>query len=195
MSIETEKLDLRRRMRSLRLIADQKHGPEAAVALIPLFMAQLDALGFRAGSVVAGYWPIATEIDIRPLLARLEGRGAVCALPVVVEAGAALQFRRWALIEDLEDGPHGTRQPVAAAPIVRPQIMLVPLLAFDAAGGRLGQGGGYYDRTLAALRSDGPVTAIGVGYALQERAQLPMTATDQRLDWILTEDAMRQVGS
>ena len=83
---------------------------------------------------------------------------------------------------------------MAAAPIVRPQIVLVPLLAFDAEGGRLGQGGGYYDRTLAALRSDGPVTAIGVGYALQERAQLPMMATDQRLDWILTEDAMRQVG-
>lgn len=193
MSIETEKLDLRRRMRSLRLIADQKHGPEAAVALIPLFMAQLDALGFRAGSIVAGYWPIATEIDVRPLLARLEGRGAVCALPVVVEAGAALQFRRWALIEDLEDGPHGTMQPRATAPIVRPQIVLVPLLAFDAGGGRLGQGGGYYDRTLAALRGNGPVTAIGVGYALQERAHLPMTATDQRLDWILSEEAMRQV--
>lgn len=168
MSIETEKLDLRRRMRSLRLIADQKHGPEAAVALIPLFMAQLDALGFRAGSVVAGYWPIATEIDVRPLWRGLKA-AARCALPVVVEAGAALQFRRWALIEDLEDGPHGTRQPMAAAPIVRPQIVLVPLLAFDAEGGRLGQGGGYYDRTLAALRSDGPVTAIGVGYALQER--------------------------
>lgn len=194
MSIETEKLDLRRRMRSLRLIADQKHGPEAAVALIPLFMGQLDALGFRAGSIVGGYWPIATEIDVRPLLARLEGRGAVCAMPAIVAAGAPLQFRRWALIEDLEDGPHGTMQPMAAAPIVRPQIVLVPLLAFDAEGGRLGQGGGYYDRTLAALRGDGQVTAIGVGYALQERAQLPMTATDQRLDWILTEDAMRQVG-
>lgn len=179
-------------MRSLRLIADQKHGPEAASALVPLFMAQRDALGFRAGTIVAGYWPIATEIDVRPLLARLEARGAVCALPVMVAAGAPLQFRRWALIEDLEDGPHGTMQPMATAPTVRPQIVLVPLLAFDAGGGRLGQGGGYYDRTLAALRGDGTVTAVGVGYALQERVQLPMTATDQRLDWILTEHAMRR---
>ncbi|MFZ1416204.1 MAG: 5-formyltetrahydrofolate cyclo-ligase [Defluviicoccus sp.] len=192
MSVEAEKQDLRRRMRSLRLIADQKHGPEAASALIPLFMAQLDTLGFRAGSIVAGYWPIATEIDVRPLLARLEERGAVCALPVIAAAGAPLQFRRWALIEDLEDGPNGTMQPNLAAPVVRPQIMLVPLLAFDAGGRRLGQGGGYYDRTLAALREEGPVTAIGVGYALQERAQLPSTATDQRLDWILTEHAMRR---
>ena len=192
MSIETEKRDLRRRMRSLRLIADQKHGPEAASALVPLFMAQLDALCFRAGTIIAGYWPIATEIDVRPLLARLDGRGAVCALPVIVAAATPLQFRRWALIEDLDDGPHGTMQPKTAAPIVRPQIVLVPLLAFDAEGGRLGQGGGYYDRTLAALRGDGTVTAVGVGYALQERVQLPMTATDQRLDWILTEHAMRR---
>lgn len=193
MSVETEKKELRRKMRSLRLIADQKHGPEAASALIPLFLAQCGALGFQAGTVVAGYWPIVTEIDVRPLMARLEEQGAVCALPVIVGDGAALAFRRWALTEDLEDGPRGTMQPPADAPLIRPDIVLVPLLGFDAAGHRLGQGGGHYDRTLAALRAEGSVTAVGVGYALQERAHLPSTADDQRLDWVLTEESMRRV--
>jgi 5-formyltetrahydrofolate cyclo-ligase len=180
-------------MRALRLIADQKHGPEAARALIDHLLPRLAEVGMSPGVVVAGYWPIATEIDVRPLMARLIARGIAGALPVLVAEDAALAFRAWQPADDLDDGPRGTRQPPVTAPLVRPGVVLVPTLAFDPAGHRLGQGGGYYDRTLAALRRDGPVTAIGVAYALQRRESLPHDERDQPLDWILTEEALVEV--
>ena len=204
----TAKRELRRRLRALRLIADQKHGPEAARALIDHLLPRRAELGIAPGSVVAGYWPIATEIDVRPLLARLIDHGAIGALPVIageviageVIAGEViaddtrvLAFRAWQPADELDDGPHGTRQPQPTAQVVRPAVVLVPTLGFDRAGHRLGQGGGYYDRTLAALRRAGPLTAIGVAYALQRRDSLPHDDRDQPLDWILTEDGLERV--
>ena len=92
------------------------------------------------------------------------------------------------------DGPYGTKDPLPGAQAVRPSTVLLPLLAFDKAGGRLGYGGGYYDRTLAALRKDGHITAIGIAYAGQEIDRVPMTALDQRLDLIATELGVRACG-
>lgn len=147
----------------------------------------LDAAPLPPGAVVAGYWPMRGEIDVLPVLSVLAERGQVTALPVVINRKAPLVFRRWAPGEVLEDGLYGTRHPPAEAGEVRPVCLLVPLLAFDRQGVRLGYGGGFYDRTLAALRAAGPVVAVGVAYAGQEVDALPAEPHDERLDWVITE--------
>jgi 5-formyltetrahydrofolate cyclo-ligase len=192
-TIDDEKKALRQRMRQLRLIADQKQGPDATLGLLHTALPRMAEMGLVPGVVAAGYWPIATEIDIRPLLARLADRGVVLALPVIAMEGGLLAFRRWQPVDELEEGPRGTMHPLPSQPEVRPDIVFVPLLAFDARGNRLGQGGGYYDRTLAFLRRQGPVTAVGVAYAIQRRERVPAAAGDARLDWMLTEDALLRV--
>lgn len=139
------------------------------------------------GAAIAAYWPIGDEMDVRDALTRLDALGHRCVLPVVVARGAALAFRRWRPGDALLPGPLGTRMPDAAAPEVTPDVVLAPLLAFDRAGRRLGYGGGYYDRTLRALRRAVGVVAVGVGFAAQEMAEVPAGSGDERLDWIVTE--------
>lgn len=146
-----------------------------------------DAIPYEIGTVVAGYWPMGDELDPRPLLELLGGRGCTLALPVVTAPGQALSFRCWEIGDLLESGPHGTLHPVAAAPIVVPAVLLVPLLAFDVRGYRLGYGGGYYDRTLADLRLRTHVTAIGIAFAAQQVQAVPRDHHDQPLDLMLTE--------
>lgn len=180
-------------MRAMRLVADQKEGPNVARAIVAHFMGALDDIGVGPGAIVGGYWPIITEVDCRPLLARLEERGVTCALPVVMGRGAELEFRRWRVLDPLEPGPLGTSQPGAVAPVVTPGFLLVPLLAFDEEGFRLGQGGGYYDRTLAAMRRNGAVEAVGVGFSVQKAAHVPRDERDQPLDWVLTEESLTRV--
>jgi 5-formyltetrahydrofolate cyclo-ligase len=182
-----QKKQMRARMSSLRLVVDQKDGPDAAMAAMRHFLAGLADFGIGTHSIVAGYWPISTEIDPRPIIGRLDDRGITCALPAVQASGEPLVFRRWRPIDPLEDGPFETRQPVATAPAVRPDVMLVPLLAVDAAGWRLGYGAGYYDRTCVALRRSGPLTTIGIGYFIQAVERVPHGDHDVPLDWILTD--------
>jgi 5-formyltetrahydrofolate cyclo-ligase len=186
-SIVEAKAALRQRMRSLRLVADQKEGPDAALAVVHHVLPKLAELGMTAGTVVAGYWPIATEIDVRPLLARLSERGMVCALPAIVPACDVLLFRRWEPTEALEPAEYGTHQPPASAPEVVPRFVLTPLLAVDRTGHRLGYGRGWYDRTLAALRRQSEITPIGIGYGLQCVDRVPAAADDEPVDYILTE--------
>lgn len=193
MSIAEQKKQLRKRMRAMRLVADQKEGPNVAREIIAHFMGALERFGVGPGTVVAGYWPIVTEVDVRPLLARLEERDVVCALPVVIGPGEALQFRRWRVMDDLEQGPLGTSQPKLEAPVVMPEVLLAPLLAFDDDGFRLGQGGGYYDRTLATLRRGGPIQAVGVAFSVQRVESVPRDDKDQPLDWVLTEESLWRV--
>lgn len=138
-------------------------------------------------AIVAGYWPIGGELDCRPLLDCLAGIGWACALPVATAAAAPLLFRRWRSGDELVVGRHGVREPRECAEAVTPAVALVPLLAFDRAGHRLGYGAGYYDRTLEGLRARGPVRAIGLAFAAQELPELPAEPHDQRLDWIVTE--------
>lgn len=147
----------------------------------------LEAAPLPDGAVVAGYWAMRGEIDVRPVLEVLAERGQVTALPVVVDRKGPLVFRRWTVGEPLEEGPYGTRHPRADAEEVRPVCLLVPLLAFDRRGYRLGYGGGYYDRTLALLRAQGPVVAIGIAYAGQEVEAIPTEPHDEKLDWVVTE--------
>ena len=139
------------------------------------------------GSVVSAFWPLADEIDTRPAMTRLHERGCTVALPVMQGAGRPLLFRRWAPGDELVAADFGTREPQDDKPLCEPEVLLVPMLAFDRAGFRLGYGGGFYDRTLALLRDQGGVTAIGIAYACQELAEVPHGPFDQRLDWIVTE--------
>lgn len=180
--------DLRARILALRemlgVLAQAGDGRSAEEALRARV---LEAAPLPAGAVVAGYWPMRGEIDVLPLLGALSQRGQVTALPAVIGRKEPLVFRRWAPGEPLEEGLYGTRHPAASAAVVRPVCLLVPLLAFDRKGIRLGYGGGFYDRTLAALRAVGPVVAVGVAYAGQEVESLPAEPHDERLDWVVTE--------
>lgn len=185
--LSQQKKVMRERMRSLRLVVDQKDGPDAAKAAMHHFLGRLDDVGLGAESVVAGYWPISTEIDPRPIIARLDDRGITCALPAIEHTGAPLVFRRWRPTDPLAAGPLETSHPLDSAPQVRPDVVLVPLLAVDSAGRRLGQGGGYFDRTLAALRENGSVTAVGIGFAIQVVDRVPHGDHDQHVDWVLTD--------
>jgi 5-formyltetrahydrofolate cyclo-ligase len=155
----------------------------------------LDAFAdLPAGATIAGYWPIGDELDVRPLMERLHVRGCALCLPVVVAKGRPLLFRRWRPGDALVPGGLGIPVPGEGAGEVRPDLLLVPLLAFDRGGHRLGYGAGFYDRTLALLRSDGPVTAVGVGYDAQEVPAVPRDALDQPLDWIVTERRALRIG-
>lgn len=138
------------------------------------------------GTVVALYDPIRTEIDPRPAVTGAEGRLRLV-LPVIAGAGQPLRFRDWGPGAAMEPGPFGVAVPAAGEMRV-PEVLVVPLLAFDAAGYRLGYGGGFYDRTLEHLRArGGRVRAIGFGYGAQRTDRLPVTPTDQPLDVIATE--------
>lgn len=182
-SLQEEKQALRAVLRERRTEAAQS-SVAAAADLAERF---LRGVPVRPRWEVAGYLPIGDEIDVRPLLQRLHGFGHEIALPAVVEPGAPLAFRRWRDGDALADGPFGTRQPLATAAAVLPDLVILPLLAFDRRGYRLGYGGGYYDRTLAALRRRKKVLAVGVGYGVQEVPAVPSGRHDQVLDWIVTD--------
>uniref|UniRef100_Q07H90 5-formyltetrahydrofolate cyclo-ligase n=1 Tax=Rhodopseudomonas palustris (strain BisA53) TaxID=316055 RepID=Q07H90_RHOP5 len=139
------------------------------------------------GIVVAGYAPLRSEFDPRPLLAALATRGAKTALPMIVGRDQPLSFRLWSPGAPLIRGPLGILEPSPDSAAAIPDILLVPLAAFDRAGHRIGYGGGYYDRSLAQLRASGPKLAIGIGFAVQEIPAIPALAHDARLDLVLTE--------
>jgi len=138
-------------------------------------------------AVVSGFSPLKSEISPLPLLRRLADAGAQLALPVVVGRGQPLIMRAWSFGAPLNSGVWGIREPPADAPEVFPDILLVPLLAFDRTGHRIGYGAGYYDMTIARLRATKQVVAIGIAFAAQEIAAVPSTPRDARLDLVLTE--------
>lgn len=141
-----------------------------------------------AGAVVSGFWPMGPEIDIRPLLEALHGRGHRVVLPETPPRGNPLIFRLWHPGMAMVPERFGTLRPTGG--VLAPDWLLVPLLAFDRAGRRLGYGGGYYDRTLAALPG---AVAIGVGWAAQEVEEVPADALDARLDAVATERGVLRV--
>ncbi len=147
------------------------------------------------GNVVSGYSPLKSEISPMPLLRRCADDGAALALPVVVGRGHPLIMRAWAFGAPLTSGVWGIRQPPPAAPEAFPDILIVPLLAFDRRGHRIGYGAGYYDMTLAKLRALKRVTAIGIAFAAQEIDEVPTTSRDAPLDFVLTERESIDVGA
>ncbi len=137
------------------------------------------------GLPLAGYMPMRTEIDPLPAMATHAAQAPV-GVPVIAARDAPLDFHVWTPDAAMQDGPFGARVPVTAKAMT-PRILIVPLVAFDRAGNRLGYGGGFYDRTLERLRAGGPTLAIGFAWAAQETDTLPLEPTDQPLDAIVTE--------
>ncbi|MFZ0457477.1 MAG: 5-formyltetrahydrofolate cyclo-ligase [Rhodoplanes sp.] len=181
--IDTAKAELRRLALARRdgLTAESCSAAATAVAARPL------PVETRPSMIVSGYIPIRSEFDPRPLMQRFAEAGAQLALPCVTGRGQPLVMRAWRFGEPLVSRQWGLREPAADAPEVLPDILLVPLAAFDRAGHRIGYGAGYYDMTIARLRALKPVTAIGVAYAMQEVSQVPADERDARLDLVLTE--------
>ena len=162
--------------------------PDAGNTLAACFH---ESVHLPRGAIVSGYWPLPGELDIRPLVHQIHEAGHPIALPVVKAKGEPLLFRRWVPGTPLVQGSFKVMTPPEGAPELEPQVLLVPLLAFDKAGFRLGYGGGFYDRTLEKRRREAhsghPVLAIGIAFAAQETETLPRGPFDQRLDWIATE--------
>jgi 5-formyltetrahydrofolate cyclo-ligase len=139
------------------------------------------------GMVVSGYSPIRNEIDPVPLMRSLALQGARLALPAVLARGKSLVFRAWSPNDRLMLGPLGILEPSPAAAQLVPDIVLVPLAAFDRLGHRIGYGAGHYDHTLAHLRKQKPVATIGLAFAAQEIEAVPALQHDVALDYVLTE--------
>ena len=150
-------------------------------------------LAVAGGVVVSGYMPMKSEINPLPLLRKLAEAGARLALPVVAGPGKPLIMRAWSFGEPLVAGVWGIRQPLAQAPATEPAILIVPLLAFDRAGHRIGYGAGYYDMTIAAAHARGAVSAVGIAFAAQEVDAVPAGPRDEPLDLVLTEREVIQV--
>ncbi|OFX11964.1 MAG: 5-formyltetrahydrofolate cyclo-ligase [Alphaproteobacteria bacterium RIFOXYD12_FULL_60_8] len=180
--LNSEKAALRQQFLAVRKRLFEEVGHKASVALARHALSVIKPEG-----VVAGYWPLVGEVDPRPLTEKLAARGQTLALPVVVGPTDPLIFRHWIPDTALEEGAHNTWHPPASAKSIRPDVVLVPLLAFDRRGVRLGFGGGYYDRTLESLRRSAEVQAIGLAFAGQEVDTLPKDRHDQLLDIIVTE--------
>lgn len=169
----------KRAARAVALVRRQGLDPGLGHALGERLLASLPP---PAGSVVAGFWPMGAEIDIRPLLDALHARGHAVLLPETPKRGNPLIFRHWQPGVAMVAERFGTMRP--SGEIMTPAWLLVPLLAFDRAGRRLGYGGGYYDRTLAEMPG---AVAIGCGWAAQELAEVPVGPMDVRLQAVATE--------
>jgi len=187
--VAAQKIRLRAYSKSKRALLSAS-ATSAAENLAEKFMEALTIIG--DGSI-AGYWPISNEFDVKPLLQKLLCAGITVSLPAVIPNQKRLVFQGWSENMQLVKGPYGTLQPVGSSGLITPDILMIPLLAFDSAGGRLGYGSGYYDRTLAELRKEKEVTAVGIAYAGQEINEVPTSSSDQTLDWIITEAYVRKL--
>ena len=160
---------------------------ETRAAAAETIAARAFPVAVRPETIVSGFMPLKSEINPLPLMKALAGQGARLALPVIAGRGKALVMRSWTFDEPLDRGQWGIREPKTNAAEAEPDILLVPLLAFDRAGHRIGYGAGYYDLTIAALRGRKPIVAIGLAFAAQEVPAVPATPRDARLDLVLTE--------
>jgi 5-formyltetrahydrofolate cyclo-ligase len=150
-----------------------------------------EVAAFNAGAI-GGYLPLRDEADPQRLMERLTKLGRIVAVPCVAGRRRPLVFHRWSPGEPTILNAYGILEPAERAEAIVPATVLVPLLAFDSSGHRLGYGGGYYDRTLERLRHDGDVIAIGIAYGAQELHELPRATHDHALDLILTEHGLRK---
>ena len=191
----TDPIDAKKELRAVaaaKRAEAAKASLNAADAIVALFRQNIHDL--PAGPV-SGFVPIRREIDPMPLLAWLRATGRKSVLPIVGARDAPLVFRVWTPGDEMDVGPYGIEEPKASADRMDPVVLLVPMLAFDRLGFRLGYGGGYYDRTLAALRAQGKITAVGIAYSAQEVDAVPVAEYDQPLDWIVTEREAIEIGA
>ena len=181
------KITIRKHALERRDLVSAAEAQEAANAIKGAALELIRRLAGEARPTVALYWPIRSELNTRPLIEALHAQGYPVLLPAMTAVRQPLHFRAFTPGDELEKGPFGLSEPAPGRPEGRPQIVFAPLAAFDRRGVRLGYGGGIYDATLLALRSGGPVTAIGLAYSLQESDAIPAEPHDQRLDFIITE--------
>lgn len=168
--------------------AAMRQAPDPSELAHRLARAVLSWLPDPTNRVISGVWPLPGEADLRPALFALAEAGARIVLPVTTKRGQPLLFRTWRPGEALRDGPFGTKEPAGGEPVA-PECLLVPLLAFDGAGRRLGYGAGYYDRTLAGLPG---ALALGFGFACQRMPEVPVGAADVPLPAVATEDGVME---
>jgi 5-formyltetrahydrofolate cyclo-ligase len=182
-SIESEKASLRRgaAVRRDALAVEVRKAAAEAIAARPF------PLPISPGTIVSGFMPMKTEINPLPLMKALADAGATLALPKIAGRGKPLVMRAWAWGAPLDSGQWGIREPKPEYPEVDPDILLVPLLAFDRTGQRIGYGAGYYDMTIARLRALKRVIAVGIAFAMQEVPAVPAVERDEPLDLVLTE--------
>jgi 5-formyltetrahydrofolate cyclo-ligase len=182
-SIPELKAELRRAALERRdaMPAEARAASAEAIAARPL------PVPVAPGMIVSGFSPIRSEINPLPLMRRFADADARLALPAIAGRGKPLMLREWAFGAPLTRGQWGIREPGPEASEVTPDIMIVPLAAFDRRGNRIGYGAGYYDMTINAARGRKPVIAIGIAYALQEFPEVPHHDHDARLDLVLTE--------
>lgn len=185
-----DKQTLRDKLMQARKAHHAAHGATAGEALA----ARLDDLALAPQSCIAIYLPIGSELDCRPLMRALHEAGHTLCLPACLAVDTALVFRAYAVGDALFDDALGMAAPPASAALCQPDMVLLPLIGFDAAGMRLGRGGGYYDRTLAQFRAASPtgqkaVTSCGVAYDMQMVDKCPAAPHDQALDAVITETA------
>jgi 5-formyltetrahydrofolate cyclo-ligase len=184
----TPKDVLRLQMRARRRDLAELNPGAAEAAALHLPLDQLPPF-----AVAAGYHALGSELSPWPVLRRLAAGGARIALPVALAAHSPLVFRAWSADQTMRADAAKIPSPTDDAETLTPQLLITPLLAFDRDGYRLGQGGGYYDRTIAALRAAGSLFVIGLAYAGQQIARAPREAHDQPLDAILTENGYHRV--
>jgi 5-formyltetrahydrofolate cyclo-ligase len=185
-AVENEKAELRRKAHQARAALSDDFRAEAAGAVADHFFQHI---AFSQDDVVAGYWRIRDELDCQPILVRLMVGEQRVALPVVLGAEQPLDLRLWEPDAPLYEAGFGTLAPSDLAPRVVPDLVLMPLLGFDASGTRLGYGGGYYDRTLASLAIK-PLL-VGLAFGIQELPSIPRQAHDLPLDAVVTESGVR----
>ncbi len=181
-----EKARLRRQARALRLELQ-----EAEPEFCRLLADQASTLQIEPGTQIGAYAALPGEADPQLLLTRLQRLGCPVGFPRITGPKDALTFHHCLPGQVMRPGQFGIAEPLPDWPEMQPRLLLVPLLAFDRTGHRLGYGGGYYDRTLAALRQSGPLRAIGIAYAGQEVPELVLDSWDQKLDGILTQQGLR----
>lgn len=188
-AIEEQKATLRRKAHAARAALSDDFRADAALAVAGFFF---DQIAFGAEDVVAGYWRIRDELDCKPILVRLLDSGQKVVLPVVMGQEAPLDLRVWEADTPLYEAGFGTLAPSDLAPRAVPDLVLMPLLGFDAAGTRLGYGGGYYDRTLATMARK-PLL-VGLAFDIQELSSIPRQDHDVPLDAVVTETGVRFFG-
>lgn len=191
MSVAALKKDMRRDAKTARSRAFAEHGTGASEAIA---RHGIGFAGTPSPAIVSGFLAIGDEIDPTPLMRRLLGEGYRLCLPVMEGKGKPLVFRAWSPGEPLAETMWGIREPLPEAPVLDPDIVLGPLLAFDTKGYRLGYGGGFYDRTLARLRALKPIASIGIAFDEQKVDAVPHVDYDERLDWILTPSGPMKCG-
>lgn len=183
-----DKRVLRREAATRRREACERAGPDASLRLAEILLGLTEVTN---ADWISSYWPMREEIDPRPAMDSLHARGTGLCLPVVAGPAEPLVFRAWQPGDQLIASAFGTSVPDASAAERSPEVLLIPLLAFDSEGYRLGYGGGFYDRTLEKLRSEQGALAIGLAFAEQHMDFLPRGPHDQKLDMIVTEQGVQ----